>query len=187
MQESDNAPEGRETEPTPPLPPGDRLQALEAELADTKDKLLRALADTENLRRRTEREREQERRYAAASFARDLLNVADNLRRALESMPEDRAQDELTRTLLAGVAATERELLAVFERHGLRRIEPQPGEKFDHNLHQAMFETENTGMAPGSITAVLQPGYVMHDRLLRPAMVGVAKGAAPQQRVDTLA
>lgn len=168
-----------------------RAAALEAELAGTKDKLLRALADTENVRRRADRDREQERRYAAASFAKDLLSVADNLRRALDSAPEAQAQDEFARTLFAGVAATERELLAAFERHGIRRIEPQPGEKFDHNLHQAMFEVDNTGKTAGTIVQILQPGYVMHDRLLRPALVGVAKAAArpPEDapRIDTMA
>jgi molecular chaperone GrpE len=194
MNENEDAPDGREDNgvAADPARGGDeRVRLLEAELADAKDRVLRALADTENLRRRAEREREQEKRYAAANFARDLLNVADNLRRALDSMPAERAQDELTRTLLAGVAATERELLGVFERNGLQRIEPQPGERFDHNVHQAMFEIENTGLPAGSIARVLQPGYVMHERLLRPAMVGVAKGEAPppgaQPRVDTIA
>lgn len=167
-----------------------RAAALEAELAGTKDKLLRALADTENVRRRTDRDREQERRYAATNFAKDLLNVADNLRRALDSAPEAQAQDEFARTLFAGVAATERELLAAFERHGIRRIDPRVGEKFDHNLHQAMFEVANTGKTAGTIVQILQPGYVMHDRLLRPALVGVAKASAPPPdtpRVDTVA
>jgi molecular chaperone GrpE len=166
-----------------------RLAAAESELAEAKDRLLRALAETENVRRRAQREREDAQRYGATGFARDLLNVADNLRRALESAPEAQAQDEVTRSLLAGVAATERELLAAFERHGIRRVDPQPGERFDHNFHQAMFEVENTGQPGGAIVQVLQPGYVMHDRLLRPAMVGVAKSQArPEeaQRVDTV-
>lgn len=168
----------------------ERLAAAEAEAADVKDRLLRALADTENLRRRAQREREEATRFAASGFAKELLNVADNLRRALESLPEDQVQDERTRNLLAGVAATERELLAAFDRHGIRRVAPQPGERFDHNLHQAMFEVENSGQPAGSIAQVLQPGYTMHDRLLRPAMVGVAKASArpedPPQRIDTV-
>jgi molecular chaperone GrpE len=170
--------------------PAARIAALEAELADAKDKLLRALADTENVRRRGEREREQERRFAATNFGKDMLNVADNLRRALDSAPEAQAQDDFTRTLLSGVAATERELLSAFERHGIRRIAPEPGEKFDHNIHQAMFEVEHTGKPAGSIVQVLQNGYLMHDRLLRPALVGVAKAdAKPPEtpRVDTMA
>jgi molecular chaperone GrpE len=168
----------------------ERIAALEAELADTKDRLLRALAETENVRRRTQREREDAVRYAAAGFARDLLAAADNLRRALDTLPEAEAPDERTRGLIAGVAATERELLAVFERHGIRRIDPN-GERFDHNLHQAIFEAENSGRPGGTVVEVLQPGYVLHDRLLRPAMVGVAKDkpgpAEPTERADTVA
>lgn len=167
-----------------------RLAAAEAEASEAKDRLLRALAEVENVRRRAQREREDAMRYAASSFAKDLLSVADNLRRALESVPEHQAEaeSELIRNLLAGVAATERELLAAFERHGLRRVAPQPGERFDHNFHQAMFEVEEAGHSPGSVVQMLQPGYVIHDRLLRPALVGVAKAAAPPpEPVDTVA
>jgi molecular chaperone GrpE len=153
----------------------DRLTALEAELAEQKDRLLRALAETENVRRRAQREREDASKYAVAGFAKDLLSAADNLRRALESLPEAEIKDERTRGLLAGVAATERELLSVFERHGIRRIDPK-GDPFDHNLHQAIFEAERNDQPSGTVVEVLQPGYVLHDRLLRPAMVGVAKG-----------
>ena len=152
----------------------ERVAALEAELAEQKDQLLRALAETENVRRRAQREREDVLKYAVAGFAKELLSVADNLRRALDSLPESEARDERTRGLLAGVAATERELLSVFERHGIRRIDPD-GERFDHNLHQAIFEAERPGKPGGVVIEVLQPGYVLHDRLLRPAMVGVAK------------
>ncbi len=152
-----------------------RAADLEAELAEYKDRLLRALAETENVRRRAQREREDASKYAIAGFAKDLLSAADNLRRALESLPESEAKDKRTRSLLAGVAATERELLGVFERHGIKRIDPK-GEVFDHNLHQAIFEAERPDYPAGSVVEVLQPGYVLHDRLLRPAMVGVAKG-----------
>ena len=151
-----------------------RVAALETELAEQKDRLLRALAETENVRRRALREREDASKYAVAGFAKELLSVADNLRRALDSLPASEARDERTRGLLAGVEATERELLAVFERNGIRRIDPD-GERFDHNLHQAVFEAERPGKPGGVIIEVLQPGYVLHDRLLRPAMVGVAK------------
>jgi molecular chaperone GrpE len=154
-----------------------RVAALEAELAEQKDRLLRALAETENIRRRTQRERDDAAKYAMSGFAKDLLAAADNLRRALDSLPEEKAGNELTRNLLAGVAATERELLAVFERHGIRRIDPR-GERFDHNFHQAIYEAERTDQPGGTIIEVLQPGYLLHDRLLRPAMVGVAKQAA---------
>ena len=163
--------ESKGEEPSPET----RLTELEAELAEYKDRLLRSLAETENVRRRAQREREDASKYAIAGFAKDLLSAADNLRRALESLPESEAKDERTRSLLAGVAATERELLGVFERHGIKRIDPQ-GEVFDHNVHQAIFEAERPDQPSGSVVEVLQPGYVLHDRLLRPAMVGVAKG-----------
>ena len=154
--------------------PEARLAALEAELAENKERLLRALAETENTRRRAQREREDASKYAITGFAKDLLSAADNLRRALDSLPEAEVRDERTRSLLAGVAATERELLSVFERHGIRRIDPR-GERFDHNFHQAIFETERADHPTGTVFEVLQPGYVLHDRLLRPAMVGVSK------------
>jgi len=161
-----------------PATPEERAAALEAELVEAQDKLLRALAETENVRRRAQRERADAEKYGFAKFASDLLSVADNLRRALDSLPESEAKDDRTRSLLAGVEATERELLAAFERHGLKRIDPK-GEKFDHNFHQAVFEVENADQPAGTVAQVLQPGYVVHDRLLRPAMVAVAKGGAP--------
>jgi molecular chaperone GrpE len=154
-----------------------RVTELEAELAEYKDRLLRALAETENVRRRAQRERDDASKYSIAGFAKDLLSAADNLRRALESLPESEAKDERARSLVAGVAATERELLSVFERHGIKRIDPQ-GEPFDHNFHQAIFEAERPDQPSGSVVEVLQPGYVLHDRLLRPAMVGVSKGGS---------
>ena len=154
--------------------PETRIAALEADLADHKYQLLRALAEAENTRRRAERERADAQKYAVSGFARDLLATADNLRRALDSLPQDEAADERTKSLISGVAATERELLSAFERHGIRRIDPK-GERFDHNYHQAVFEVENTGQPNGTVVEVLQPGYVLHDRLLRPAMVGLAK------------
>lgn len=155
--------------------PEARIAALEAEVAEHKDRALRALAEAENTRRRADRDRADAQKYAVSGFARDLLGAADNLRRALESLPASEAKDDKTRSLLEGVAATERELLSAFERNGLKRIDPK-GEKFDHNFHQAIFEAENTGQPAGTVVEVLQAGYVLHDRLLRPAMVGVAKG-----------
>lgn len=160
-----------------PQTPDERIAALEAELADAQDKTLRALAETENTRRRAQRERVDAEKYGISRFAEGLLSVADNLRRALDSLPESEAKDDHTKSLLAGVAATERELLSAFERHGLKRIDAK-GEKFDHNFHQAVFEMEHTGQPAGTVVEVLQPGYLLHDRLLRPAMVGVAKGGA---------
>src|SRR4051794_38021811 len=160
-----------------PVSADTRLAAIEAELAETKDRLLRALAETENVRRRLQRERDDAQKYAAGAFAKDLLSPLDNLRRALDAMPEAETTDPRARSLRDGVAAIERELLAAFDRHGLKRIDPK-GERFDHNFHQAMFETERPDVPSGTIVEVLQPGYVLQDRLLRPAMVGVAKGGA---------
>jgi molecular chaperone GrpE len=163
-----------------------RLATIEAELADTRDRLLRALAETENVRRRLQRERDDAQKYAVGNFAKDLLSAVDNLRRALEAMPDSEIADGKTRSLRDGVAATERELLAALERHGLRRIDPN-GERFDHNFHQAIFEAERADVPAGTIVEVLQPGYVLHDRLLRPAMVGVAKSGGAKAEGDAAA
>ncbi|MEE9301293.1 MAG: nucleotide exchange factor GrpE [Alphaproteobacteria bacterium] len=160
--------------------------------AELKDRLLRALAETENVRRRAEREREEVAKYAITNFARDVIAIADNLRGALESVPPEGAgENELLKTIVEGVEMTERELLNLFERFDIRRIEPW-GEKFDYNLHQAMFEVPNSGKPTGTVVEVVRPGYVMGDRLLRPAMVGVAKEGdegpeEPGRQVDTSA
>ncbi|MBV9829516.1 MAG: nucleotide exchange factor GrpE [Alphaproteobacteria bacterium] len=164
-----------------------RLLQIESELNETKDQLLRALAETENVRRRLQRDRDDAQRYAVTGFAKDLLSTADNLRRALEALPEAEVTDPRVKGMLEGVAATERELLGAFERHGLKRIDPK-GQRFDHNFHQAIFEAERPGAAAGTVIEVLQPGYVLQDRLLRPAMVGVAKGSgAPSEGTDDAA
>lgn len=153
--------------------------ALAVELEETKDRLLRTLAEMENLRRRTAREIEDARRYAVTGFARDLLEVADNLSRALESVPpKAKERIDLIKNLADGVAMTEKALLGAFERHQIAKVRPEIGEKFDHNRHQAMFEIETDQQPPGTVAQVLQPGYVIADRLLRPAMVGVAKAPA---------
>ena len=155
------------------------LEAAQAEAAKFKDQMLRALAEAENTRRRAQRERDDAIKYAVAGFARDLLSVADNLRRAIASIPSDMlANDEALRNLASGVELTERLLLAAFERHNLRKIEPL-GEKFDSNLHQAMLEVPNSGQPAGTVVQVHEAGYVLHDRLLRPALVGVAKAESP--------
>jgi molecular chaperone GrpE len=166
----------------------DPVAQLEAENSQLKDQLLRTLADMENLRRRSEREKEDGQKYAVATLARDILSVADNLRRALDSLPVDQAPDDATRNLLTGVEATERELLGIFERRGIKRIEPL-GERFDPNFHQAMMEVPNSGQEAGTVVQVLQPGYVIFDRLLRPALVGVAKGESTEvpRHIDTRA
>ena len=156
--------------------PDDPIAVLEAEVVKLKDQLLRALAETENTRRRADREHQDLIRYGVANLVRDILVVADNLRRALDSLPEDaRAENEVVSSLATGVELTEKKFLSALERHNVRKVEPL-GELFDHNEHQAMFEVENTGQPAGTIVELLQPGYMLHDRLLRPAMVGVAKG-----------
>jgi molecular chaperone GrpE len=153
----------------------ERIAELEAETAKLKDQALRALAETENIRRRSEREREDTAKYAISGFAKSLLDAADNLRRAIDAVPAGAVEaDAALKTLVDGVAATERQLLAAFERHGVTRIEPV-GETFDPNFHQAMFELPGTGKPAGTIVQVMQPGYVLQGRLLRPAMVGVAR------------
>lgn len=154
------------------------LALVEAERDDIKDKLLRTLAEMENLRRRTEREISDAKAYAVTSFARDLLGSADNLRRALESVPETArgAADNALKAVVEGVELTERELLKTLERHGVRKIDPQ-GEKFDPNLHQAMFEAPDAGIAKGLVSKVVQTGYKIGERVLRPALVGVSAGA----------
>jgi len=183
--------EGAAAEPRAPeadSPEAARIAELEALVAELKDQQLRALAETENVRRRSRREQEDAAKFAASGLAREILNVPDNLRRAIESVPADmRTGNEQIETLLAGVEMVERELLAALEKHAIRKIDPA-GAKFDHNLHQAMFEVENSGQPAGTVVQVMQPGYVLHDRLLRPALVGVAKGdPAPVERVDTTA
>lgn len=164
-------------EVAPGEPPPEGGSTAEQQIADLKDRLLRALADVENTRRRAERELEETRKYAASNFARDLLSVPDNLRRAIDSIGgELRAGNESVRNLVLGIEMVEKELLTAFERHGISRIDPL-GQKFDHNYHQAMYEVPTADQPSGTVIEVLQPGYVMRDRLLRPAMVAVAKGA----------
>ena len=157
----------------------DPLAAREAEIATLKDQLLRALAEVENTRRRAQRDREEAQLYGPTALARDLLGVADNLRRAIESVDPATAEgNDAVRSLLSGVELIERELQKVLERHHIARIEAE-GAKFDAHLHQAMFEVPDAGAEPGTVVQVLQPGYVLHDRLLRAAMVGIAKAPAP--------
>jgi len=154
----------------------DPVAKLASENAELKDRLLRALADTENLRKRADREKAEAALYAASNFARDLLSVPDNLARALAAMPAEAREkaDEATKSLIAGIEVTERELLNTLQRHGIRRIDPV-GEKFDPHFHQAMFELPAPDAKPGTVVQVVQPGYAIGERCLRPAMVGVAK------------
>lgn len=155
------------------------LVAAQAQVAEYKDQMLRALAEAENSRRRTQRDRDEALKHAPAVIAKDILTVADNLRRAIEHIPQEAlAYDEALANLATGVEMTERLLLSAFEKHNIRQINPL-GERFDSNFHQAMFEMPGTGQAPGTIVQVMEAGYLIHDRLLRPALVGVAKADAP--------
>ena len=179
------APDGEAAE-SEPVTPEEKIAALEAELEAGREQLLRQLAETENVRRRAKREREDTIRYGASALAKDLLNVADNLQRALQSVPaEARESDETLKNLVIGVELTEKELLTALQKQGVEKIEPL-GEKFSYDRHQAMFEVPGTGKPAGTVVELMQPGYMMHDRLLRPAMVGVAKGEpeAPPEGVD---
>lgn len=164
------------------LPPGDRISELEAELAGVRDQMLRALAEAENTRRRAERDRQEAARYGAVGLARDLLSVSDNLRRALEALPEDARDGEgWAKDLVTGVELIEKEFLDAFTKHGVVRMEPL-GDPFDHNFHQAMFELEDLEKPAGTVVQMLQPGYRLHDRLLRAAMVGVSKGGPKAEK-----
>lgn len=166
-----------------------REAELEAQVAELRDQLLRAIAEQDNYRKRAEREREQTRKFGISNFAKELLSAADNLRRALDAGPDDLdGADDAVRNLIIGVQMTERELLSAFEKNGVRRIDPM-GEKFDYNFHQAMFEVEDSDQEPGTVVQVLQPGYAIEDRVLRAAMVGVAKSPAAEvpEHLDTSA
>ncbi len=153
----------------------DRVAALETELAEMKDRLIRQVAETENLRKRAAKEKQDASKYAVSNFAADVLSVADNLHRALSAVEgKDFSDNPAIEGLLGGIKGTARELQQVFERAGIRAIEPL-GEAFDPNFHEAMYEVPTADYAPGTVADVMQPGYVIHDRVLRPARVGVAK------------
>jgi molecular chaperone GrpE len=152
------------------------IAALEAELAEAKQAVLYAQAETQNVRRRLEKDAQDARAYAATGFARDMLSVADNLSRALDAIPDAMREDEASKGLVVGLEATQRELAAVFERNGIKRID-SVGQPLDPNRHQAMIELPSDDAEPGTILQEMQAGYVIRDRLLRPAMVAVAKAA----------
>lgn len=161
----------------------DPMAVLAQEAADVKDRWLRALAEMENLRRRTEREVADTRAYAITGFARDVLSVADNMRRALDAFDAEHRQtaDPGTKALIEGIELTERELLKILEKHGVRKLDPQ-GSKFDPHRHQAMYEVPDASVPSGTVVQVVQPGYTIGERVLRPALVAVSKGgpkAAP--------
>ncbi len=161
-------------EPTDEAVERDEASALRAEVADLKDRLLRALADVENIRKRADRDRRDAETYGATRFARDMLSVHDNFDRALDAVTDE------VRTaapgLIEGIELTRRELLSAFEKHKIIQIEPRAGERFDPKLHQAMFEAPVPGTKAGDIIQVMGAGFMIGDRLLRPAQVGVSSG-----------
>ena len=153
------------------------IAKLELERSDLKDRLLRTLAEIENMRRRTEREVADARSYAITRFAGDMLGVADNMARALAAIPPEAREgaDQTLKAVVEGAELTEREMLRALEKHGVKKIDPK-GEKFDPNFHQAMFEIPDPSLPSGTVAQVMQVGYSIGDRVLRPAMVGVARG-----------
>jgi molecular chaperone GrpE len=182
-----NGPEARETDNLADMeqdsvdaavsPEPDQTEQLRAENAELRDRYLRLAADMDNLRRRTEREVKDAKSYAVAGFARDMLAVSDNLRRALDAIPAEVREnaDAGLSTLIEGVEMTERAMLSALERHGVRKLDPI-GQKFDPNFHQAMFEVPNADVPNNTVVQVVQDGFSIGERVLRPAMVGVAKG-----------
>ena len=165
--------------------PDDIIAALRAEAADLKDKLLRAHAEVENIRKRSEREKEETAKYAVTRFARDIVNVGDNFQRAIDAVPPGAAeQDAALKSFLEGVTMTERELLNVLERYGIKRVQPV-GEPFNPHLHQAVMEIQRSDVPAGTVVQVFQAGFTIEDRVLRPAMVAVSKGGPkPAQAPD---
>ena len=175
-QHSEAAEATEETSPEQADAPSPDAGAAPETVETMREQLLRALADAENVRRRAKKDVQDAGQYAISNFARDLLSVADNMSRALSAIPaESRAENEALAAIADGVEMTARELEAVFERHRIKPIDPM-GERFDYNLHQAMFENTETDQPDGTVVQVLQVGYMIGERLLRPAMVGVAKG-----------
>ncbi len=181
---------------TPSEPPANddsglatRIGQLETVIAQSNDQLLRTIAEMDNLRKRSLREREDASKFAIAGFAKDLLEVADNVRRALDAIPAELKSDDRIKPLVEGIEATERGLLKSFEKNGIKKLEPYD-EPFNPNLHEVMFEAPGAGKAPGTIIQLIEVGYTLNDRLLRPARVGVAKAdpaAAASHQIDTQA
>ncbi len=183
----DNAPVTPKPYVMPDDPEPEDAAAVQArELTETKDRLLRTLAEMENLRRRTTREVADARAYGISGFARDVLDIADNLQRALDAVPADaRANaDPGLKALIEGVELTEKALLKALEKNGVKKFDPA-GQKFDPNVHQAMYEVPNESVPSGTVVHVVQAGYMIGDRILRPAMVGVAKGGAKSAPAST--
>ena len=189
MSDDDTPPEGLEpeTDDAAGIEAEDDPRALRAEIASLKDQMLRVAAEAENTKRRAEREANDSRAYAIQKFARDLLGVADNLQRAMQHAPTD-AADPLVKNLAIGLEMTEKELMGAFERNGLKKIDPTRGAKFDPHQHQAVQEQPATDVGAGGVLQVIQPGYELFGRLVRPAMVIVAaRGSAGAEPADPVA
>lgn len=191
-EDNGTPPDANGAPPEEAVPAADEATALRAEVSDLKERLARSLAEMENLRKRTAREVSDSRQYAVTSFARDMLNVADNLKRALAAVPAElrSTEQKAVTAFLEGVEVTERGLEQTLAKFGVKPLDPK-GEKFNPDFHQAVFEVETADVPPGSVAQVMQAGYVIGDRVLRPAMVGVAKApaavspaAAPSQAND---
>jgi len=179
-----SADEPMESSPENPLQ--DEIERLNAELAKTKDQWVRAVAETDNIRKRAQRDLEENSKYAVTAFARDMVSVLENLKRASDSIPHAaRASNDLLKTLGEGVDLTLQELLSTFKNNGIKRIDPKDA-KFDHNFHQAVSQIERDDVPPGTVIQVVQAGYTLHDRLLQPAMVVVSKAVDPNNKVDTI-
>lgn len=153
----------------------ERIKALESELVEAKDKMMRALADAENARRRAVKDREDAGKYAVSSFAKDLLDFSDNFQRALAAIPAELQEDERLNSIVTGIEAMNAQLLKTFERNGIKKIEPMD-EPFNPNFHEVMFEAPVPGKPGGIVIQVVEAGYVLNDRLLRAAKVGISKG-----------
>lgn len=169
LDELDEVPEEFVEEP-------DELETLRLERDDMRDRFMRALAETENARKRGERDRREAEQYGGSKFARDMLPVFDNMKRAMSAMSDE--QKEASKGLIDGIELTMRELLNVFQKHGIRVVTPEIGERFDPQVHQAMFEAPVPGTRAGDIIEVMAEGFQIHDRLLRPAQVGVSSTPA---------
>ncbi len=182
--QKDNQAEGAEPVASKPYimpddPEEGSVEALAKEVAEARDKMLRTLAEMENLRKRTAREVADARAYGITGFARDVLDIADNLQRALDAVPSATREsaDPMLKALIEGVELTERSLLNGLEKNGVKKFDPS-GEKFDPNFQQAMYEVPDPSVPPGTVVQVIQAGYTIGDRVLRPALVGIAKGGA---------
>ena len=167
--------------------PQNEVALLEEQVAKLKDQYIRAMAEAENIRKRAERDQQETAKYATAGFARDMVSVLENVTRAAASITaEKREQNELLKTIGEGMDMTVAELTGIFERNGIKQIQPLH-QKFDHNIHQAVVQVDHPDAEPGTVVQVVQSGFMLHDRLLRPAMVAVAKGADAAKKVDTSA